>query len=118
MLDKTGKPFTPKECVKFDANGNAKNKSGLVFDDYRNWLLVQSWVMDQRAGLSHIFVSRELRARLLRFAKSRKDFRPYADAAAKLLKQPEHASPHDDHFHVRISCPDQQQGLCKGESRR
>jgi penicillin-insensitive murein DD-endopeptidase len=104
--------------VRFDANGKAKDGSGLVFDDYRNWLLVQSWVRDERAGLSHIFVSHGLRARLLRLAQKHPDFRRYIPQASKLLKQPEDTSPHDDHFHVRIACPAELLGPCKNESRR
>jgi penicillin-insensitive murein DD-endopeptidase len=107
-----------KDFVRFDANGKAKDGSGLVFDDYRNWLLVQSWVKDERAGLSHIFVSYGLRARLLRFAKRTPEFAQYLPQAIKLLKQPEHASPHDDHFHVRISCPKELLGHCRNESKR
>jgi penicillin-insensitive murein endopeptidase len=116
--DAQGKPVDLDRFVSFDGTGRALNRSGLVFDDYRNWLLVQSLVRDERAGLSHIFVSRPLRARLLRFAAGRADFRPYVAEAARLLKQPEHADPHDDHFHVRIACPDGQLGPCKNESKR
>ncbi len=116
--DKHGKQVVMDRFVKFDGNGRAMDGSGLVFDDYRNWLLVQGWVRDERAGLSHIFVSRELRTRLLRYAQSRRDFRPYVPAATKLLKQPPNAGAHRDHFHVRISCPELQLGLCKNESRR
>jgi penicillin-insensitive murein endopeptidase len=116
--DASGRPQVLERFVAFDGLGRAKNKSGLVFDDYRNWLLVQSWVKDERAGLSHIFVSHGLRARLLRFANEVPEFRPYVPAAKKLLKQPEDASSHDDHFHVRISCPKDQLGPCKSESKR
>jgi penicillin-insensitive murein DD-endopeptidase len=97
--------------VKFDANGKSEDGS-LRFDDYRNWLLVQAWVTDRRAGLSHIFVSRGLRARLLAYARSRPAFRVHVPRAMELLKQPEHGEPHDDHFHVRIACPKSQLGLC------
>jgi penicillin-insensitive murein endopeptidase len=118
VKDAEGRPQTLERFVRFDALGRAKDGSGLLFDDYRNWLLVQSWVKDERAGLSHIFVSYGLRARLLRFASSVPEFRAYVPAAEKLLKQPEAASAHDDHFHVRISCPREQLGPCKNESRR
>lgn len=116
--DRHGKQVLPDNFLRFRAGGVATNGSGLMFDDYRNWLLVQGWVRDQRAGLSHIFVSSALRQRLLSFAAGRRDFRPFVEPAAKLLKQPDNASAHDDHFHVRISCPKEQVGLCKGESRR
>ncbi len=117
MRDGDDKPVTAPGFVKFGADGKAKNGSGYRFDDYRNWLLVQSWVKDDRAGLSHIFVSRALRARLLRYANKNPEFRPYVVRAAQLLKQPEAAEAHDDHFHVRIACPEKQLGLCKNESK-
>jgi penicillin-insensitive murein DD-endopeptidase len=107
-----------QEFVKFGGDGKAMDGSGRLFDDHRNWLLVQSWVKDRRAGLSHIFVSTPLRTRLLRFGQSNPEFRPYVAEAVKLLKQPEYAEAHDDHFHVRINCPADQAGLCLGASSR
>ncbi|NRA32181.1 MAG: penicillin-insensitive murein endopeptidase [Polyangiaceae bacterium] len=117
VKNKAGKPVIGKRFLAFDAEGRAKDGSGLLFDDYRNWLLVQAWATDHRAGLSHIFVSRGVRSRLLKYAKGQKRFKKYYVQAAKLLKQPQSVSAHDDHFHVRISCPETQLGLCHNESR-
>lgn len=114
----TGKSVQLREFVKFGADGKSAGSSNLIFDDYRNWLLVQAWVTDTRAGLSHIFVSHGLRARLLAFASKDARFKRYVERAAALLKQPEHGEPHDDHFHVRIACPRSQSGLCQSESER
>jgi penicillin-insensitive murein DD-endopeptidase len=116
-IDRSGKRVNPERFVHFGKDGKALDGSGVLFDDWRNWLLVQSWVRDQRAGLSHIFVSAGLRLRLLRFAQSRPAFRAQVPEVAALLKQPEDSSPHDDHFHVRIACPARQQELCREESR-
>jgi penicillin-insensitive murein endopeptidase len=118
VLNLRDRPVQSKELVAFDGDGNAKDGGGLRFDDYRNWLLVESWVKDRRAGLSHVFVSDPLRARLLRFAREHPRFAPYADRAAALLEQPENGEPHDDHFHVRISCPEDLAEICRNESRR
>lgn len=112
MRDRSGRIHVPDRFVAFDGNGRATDGSGLVFDDYRNWLVVQSWVRDRRAGLSHIFVSRALRARLLAYGRRTPQFKQHADEVSRLLKQPENSTAHDDHFHVRISCPSRQQGLC------
>lgn len=112
------RPIPSKEFVAFDGDGNSKDGSAVRFDDYRNWLLVESWVKDRRAGLSHVFVSDPLRARLLKFAREHPRFSPYADRAAALLEQPENGEPHDDHFHVRISCPDELVEICRNESKR
>jgi len=112
MKKRNGKYVTPKRFQAFGGDGKAKDGSGLIFDDWRNWLLVQCWLRDQRAGLSHIFVSAPLRQRLLDFARRRKPFRKYVPKAASLLKQPEDSSAHDDHFHLRISCPKRQKEIC------
>lgn len=117
MKDENGKAFVPDHFIAFDGAGKAKDKSGVVFDDYRNWLLLQDWVRDKRAGLAHIFISTPLKLRLIRYARRHKRYRRYVDDALKLLEQPEHAEPHDDHFHVRISCPKHQSEICHEESR-
>ena len=75
-----------------------------LFDDARNWHLVRTLLLDEAAGVQWIFVSRGIEARLLRWAIAHE---PSADAlarAALVLHQPAHASPHDDHFHVRVLC--------------
>ena len=116
VTDAQGEPVNSQRFVAFDSEGRAKDKSGLRFDDWRNYLLVEAWVKDRRAGISHIFVSRELRSRLLKYGRSQARFREHYREVVGLLKQPENALPHDDHFHVRISCPKRQEGLCKEHS--
>lgn len=117
VLGPNGKPVTPEKFLSFGGDGKALDGSGHSFDDRKNWLLVQSWVRDKRAGLSHIFVSRALRQRLLAYAAKQPAFQKYVEEVAALLKQPEDASPHDDHFHVRVSCPKDQAEICREESR-
>lgn len=116
-LDQHGKPVVLDHYVKFAANGKALDGSGYVFDDWRNWLLVQSWVRDERAGLSHIFIARPLRQRLISFASKQPAFKPYVAEVSALLKQPEEGEAHDDHFHVRVSCPKAQADICHEQSR-
>ena len=94
MKDARGRSHVPDRFIAFDGNGKAKDGSGLVFDDYRNWLLVQSWVRDRRAGLSHIFVSRPLRARLLALWPQDQGVQPATPMKSPgLLKQPENSLP-------------------------
>jgi penicillin-insensitive murein DD-endopeptidase len=112
-----GRAIALDRFVAFGADGVARDGSGLLFDDWRNWLLLEAWAQDRRAGLSHIFVATPLKHRLLAWAARRPAFRKRIDQVAALLKQPENAEPHDDHFHVRISCPKNQADICKGESR-
>lgn len=117
MKNKHGKRVKAPRFVAFDGNGHARDGSGYVFDDELNWLLVQSWARDTRAGLSHIFISRSLRLRLIRFAQRQPHFRKYLPQAQALLKQPERGEPHDDHFHVRITCPQGQEDICRPNPR-
>ncbi len=116
-LDQAGQPRSLDHFVAYDAEGKARDGSGLRFDDYRNWLMVQTWLQDERADIRHVFVAAHLRRRLLAFASSRPAFAPFVDAAAELMLQPHNASPHDDHFHVRIACPQRHAGLCRDQGR-
>jgi len=115
--DKQGKAVTLDRFVAFDGDGKAKDGSGLVFDDDRNWLLVMGWARDSRADLAYVFISRPLRARLLAFAQKRAEYRQYIPLVTAHFMQPENAEAHDDHFHVRIRCPKDQDGLCQETAR-
>src|SRR5215471_7647923 len=89
VTDLRGKRVPTPDYVAFDGDGKAKDGRPLLFDDERNWFLVESWARDRRAGLSHIFVSWPLRERLLKFARSQPRFAKYVPPATALLKQPE-----------------------------
>jgi penicillin-insensitive murein endopeptidase len=110
--DWRGRPFVPKRFVSYGADGKAKNYPGLVFDDGRNWALVVSWLRDNRARVTHVFVSRDLRERLLAYGR-KSAHRNLVPRVANLLRQPKSSSAHDDHFHVRIACPDRQEAICQ-----
>jgi penicillin-insensitive murein endopeptidase len=113
VTDARGHAVNARKLVTFDASGKARDGSGVRFDDYRNWLLVQLWLKDSRAELEHVFVASHLRKRLLDFARSRPAFQKYVADAAQFLRQPSNGLPHDDHFHIRIACPEGQAELCK-----
>jgi penicillin-insensitive murein DD-endopeptidase len=115
VTDLKGNPTNSRRLTAFDEHGRARDGSKVLFDDYRNWLLVQLWLKDSRAELKYVFVARHLRRRLLDFAEARPAFRKYAKPAASFLRQPSNSLPHDDHFHVRIACPERQQSLCTKE---
>jgi penicillin-insensitive murein DD-endopeptidase len=112
VLGPDGELQNSKRMVAFDETGIARDGSGLKFDDYRNWLLVQLLMKDERARLQYVFVAEHLRKRLLDFARTRPAFLKYVQRASELMAKPPNALPHDDHFHVRIHCPEGQDGLC------
>jgi penicillin-insensitive murein endopeptidase len=117
LRDAAGRPVVREHFTPFEPNGRSRFEPGVYFDDYRNWILLRSWVTDNRAGLVHIFVSAGLRWRLIEYGRKDARFARYVDDVAAVLKQPAGRSAHDDHFHVRIACPDNQGELCQNESR-
>jgi penicillin-insensitive murein DD-endopeptidase len=100
-----GKGFVGDDFVAFDREGRALDGRALRFDDARNWALVESWLSDPKARVTHVFIAEHLRARLLAYARSVGAPERLRARAAFTLTQPRHALPHDDHFHVRIACP-------------
>lgn len=99
------KPMLANHFIVFKGDGSSSQWRGAYFDDVRNWALVQALLTDPEAHVSHIFVANPLRARLLTVAERLNAPLAIRSRAAELLQQPRGALPHDDHFHVRISCP-------------
>lgn len=105
VKDARGKPVYADHFVTFAADGTARTWPGAVFDDARNWALVSALLSDPLSHVSHLFVSTPLRARLLAYAARAGAPAELQTRAAITMVQPHGALPHDDHFHVRISCP-------------
>ena len=109
VVNERGKPVYADHFVKFLADGTAPSWPGAHFDDARNWAFIAAIVGDtpwaRRAHVSHVFVATPLRERLLAYGQ--RIGAPYAVRvrASEVMAQPHGALPHDDHFHVRISCP-------------
>lgn len=104
VVDHKGKNLLPDTFVQFQGSTQSSSMPGARFDVSKNWALVQAWLEDPVARVSHIFVADPLRRMLLAHAKPRVSPALYNRAAAVLM-QPSNALPHDNHFHVRISCP-------------
>ncbi len=101
-----GKAVFADHFVPFSADGRALTWPGAQFDDARNWALVASLVGDGRARVTYIFVAAPLRTRLLAYAQKIGVPAYLRNRAAERMMQPRGALPHDDHFHVRIGCPE------------
>ncbi|WP_148314133.1 penicillin-insensitive murein endopeptidase [Sorangium cellulosum] len=111
-LDGRGKQVHAPYFLRFNARLASTNLPGARFDLPRNWLLVQHLLTDPRAHVSHIFISDPLRHALLAHAKRIGVSRALLVRAQLAMMQPTGSEPHDDHMHVRISCPSAMRGSC------
>ncbi|WP_272826322.1 penicillin-insensitive murein endopeptidase [Sorangium sp. Soce836] len=111
-LDGRGKQIHAPYFLRFNARLASTNLPGARFDLPRNWLLVQHLLTDPRAHVSHIFISDPLRHALIAHAKRIGVSRELIVRAQLAMMQPTGSEPHDDHMHVRISCPSAMRGSC------
>lgn len=111
-IDVRGKQVRAPGFIRFDASLASTNVPGARFDIARNWLLVQHMLTDPGARVSHIFIAEPLRQSLLAYARSRGVSRALWNRAAIAMMQPTNSLPHDNHMHVRISCPRSTQDEC------
>lgn len=110
-LDARGRQIHGHGFIKFDASMESPTNPGARYDLARNWLFIQELLTDRTATVSHIFIAEPIRQRLLAYAKPRVS-RALYERAAVVLMQPTQSLPHDDHIHVRISCPTSMRGTC------
>jgi len=85
--------------------------SMFLFDEARNWHFVRTLLLDDEAAVQWLFVSRGVKARLLRYAIDHEPDPRAVLRASYVLHQPLRASPHDDHFHVRVLCARRERAL-------
>jgi penicillin-insensitive murein endopeptidase len=110
VVDAKGKQIFSEHMVSFRGNGTSPVWPGARFDDARNWALVAALLSDPVAHVTHVFVSAPLRARLLAYAVHAGAPEALRTRAAMTMVQPRGTLPHDDHFHVRIACPEGMHG--------
>ena len=110
VLDGRGKQVFSEHMVPFRGDGTSPVWPGAHFDDARNWALVEALLSDPAAHVTHIFVSSPLRMRLLEYAAREGVPEELRTRAAFTMIQPRGTLPHDDHFHVRIGCPEGMRG--------
>jgi penicillin-insensitive murein endopeptidase len=111
-VDAKGKQVHAPAFIKFDRGLVSSNVPGARFDLPRTWLLVQTLLTDPVARTSHIFIAEPLRHELLGYAKARGVSRALLDHAAVVMMQPTNSLAHDDHMHVRVSCPHAAHSTC------
>ena len=107
VVDEHGRSIPATGFYKFDDTGRAKKRGKpQYFDVERNWWLVRTLVASEDPYVQYIFVSKGLRALMLDFAKKNGEAKEILRKARRILMQPKDALPHDDHYHVRIYCSD------------
>lgn len=114
LASPTGVPVEPRGRVAFSRFGVAPDpETGelVVFDDARNWHLVRTLLADPSIAVQWIFCSRGVKSRLLAHALAIEPDRALLARAAYVLAQPQNAAPHDDHFHVRVLCSQEESAL-------
>jgi penicillin-insensitive murein endopeptidase len=111
-VDAKGKQLHGRGFIKFEGPNVSPTTPGARFDGARNWLFVEQLLTDPVARVSHIFIAEPLRQHLLAHARSHGVSRALLERAAIVMMQPTTSLPHDDHFHVRMSCPSSSHGSC------
>jgi penicillin-insensitive murein DD-endopeptidase len=117
MKHDDGKQVNPHRFIPFGGDGRARDGAIVRFDDQRNWEFVEALLTDPKVEVRYLFVSMGLRKRLLTYASQKKKVSQelYTKASAALMS-PADIDVHDDHFHVRIACPERMRGVCVEES--
>jgi penicillin-insensitive murein endopeptidase len=102
-----GAPVPSPGFVHVGADGLAwdeEHKRFLRFDVERQWLLVKGLVEDEGARIQWIFVSRDVEAMLVEWARARGERPEIVARAMDVMLQPKPGGVHDDHVHIRTAC--------------
>jgi penicillin-insensitive murein endopeptidase len=116
--DEKGKPLPPpdRDMLAYDGEGKPYVARGQKipyhdpawesrrFDDKRNWWFLEALASDPSIRLQWVFVSVDLEARLLRWARRNGRPRWIVEYLRVVMQQPGDSLPHDNHFHIRVYC--------------
>ena len=106
--DAAGQPVRVDAMRRYGAGGAsipAKPGDAIVyFDERANWLLVRALIENRVADVQWIFISDDLKQRLIDHAIASGEPPAVIAAAAVLLHQPSKGLVHDDHMHIRVYC--------------
>jgi len=112
VVDTAGQPVYPDRFYDFRADGTTRAHPDWRFDDARNWALVAALVGQDETPVQFLFVARGLRERLLRYAREIGAPEELIARAEVVLDQSSRGGRHDDHFHMRIYCPNDDRPRC------
>ena len=115
-LDADGNPAYPDRFIDAHADGTSELGRGvetpLRFDDARNWELVSALVSDPAARVQYMFVSRNVKARVMAEGRRRGAPEELLLRVDTVLHQPSRGGAHRDHFHMRIYCAEDDRPRC------
>jgi hypothetical protein len=121
MKDADGAPYVPPDLIELDEFGVAivdELPQPYYFDVDRNWALIQALLSTDHGRLQYVFVSLGLKGLLIEHAKKKGVSAELLAAANEILQQPSGSLPHNDHFHLRVFCSDDDVwGGCKDQGR-
>lgn len=106
MRDPQGKRMEADAMRVFDANGVARDGSGITIDIPRTWELVRSLITSREAIVQWVFMFEPIATKLLEHAIAKGEPEVILLRARLVMKQPNDSARHDDHIHVRIYCSD------------
>lgn len=118
IQDLEGNPVAADRFVDFGPMGTTRHDATWRFDDTRNWLFVEYMLSQTDAPVQYMFVSRELRRRLLAEGARRAADPEILARAARVLYQPPAGGRHRDHFHVRVYCDSGDMPRCRDDGPR
>lgn len=107
MEDEAGNPVPPDDLLRVSSSLEARYRRGLRFDVERNWAVIEALLRSDEAQVQWVFVYEPLKQALLEWAREAGVDPGIIAAADMVMRQPSGAAPHDDHFHVRVYCSDQ-----------
>jgi penicillin-insensitive murein DD-endopeptidase len=108
--------------VAFDSDGLAALRVGaspptgyLRLDLERQWLLVKELLSSEEAAVQFMFVSHDIEALLIDYARARGEAPELVFRAETVLLEPGDSTSHNDHIHLRIACtPEEAVAGCEG----
>ena len=116
----SGAPVPTPGFVRIGSDGLA-NVDGadevrfVRLDVERQWLLVRELLTAEDTLVQFLFMSREIEALLIDYARARGEPLELVWRAETVMLQPGDSTPHDDHVHVRLACTPEESVLgCEG----
>jgi penicillin-insensitive murein endopeptidase len=105
--------------VAFGPDGLAPmgpSKKGYVrLDLERQWILIRSLLLSEKANVQWLFIERSLEALLTEYARAKGEPAELLWRAETVMRQPSDGQAHDDHMHLRTAClPDEALAGCEG----